>query len=161
VRIRAVAYLSAFAACLAAGTVRAQDAEAAASPTAEQMIAVERELYRPPEVGRRCPQAGPGEIVVCKEDQQEFRVDSSLDDAIREGKQIKDGVPRAPDVSTLPSCEVVKCQRIGRTPERPLLIDLDALPVALTPEEAAHVFRAEDAPADPATPEAASPAAAP
>jgi hypothetical protein len=153
--------VSALGACLAAGDGRAQDQDAGTSPTAEQMIEAERELYRPPGLRRSCPTPEPGEIVVCEQDREEFRVDSSLDEAIRDGKQVHDGVPRAPDVSSLPSCEVVKCYRIGKPPERPLLIDLDALPVALTPEEAAHVFRAEDAPAEAANPEAASPAAVP
>ncbi len=55
----------------------------------------------------------------------------------------------------------VVCHRIGRAPEPPLMIDLAALPHPLTPEEAALVFRAEDVPQEIATPEAASPEAAP
>ena len=98
--------------------------------------------------------------MVCEPDTEEFRVESPTDEAIRNGEPMPDGIPRAPDVFGLPPCSSYAfCSRVGRTPEPRLLIDLEALPHPLTPEEAAHVFRAEDLPA--ATPEAASPEAAP
>ena len=159
---KAVAFAAAAAACLAGPIARAQDGAAADGPTAEEMIEVAREEWRSPGVDRGCPVAGPGEIVVCREDEEEFDVESSLDEAIREGRSVPDGIPRAPYVLGLPECGVeVVCHGVGRAPEPRLLIDLSALPHALTAEEAAHVYRAEDLPAAAATPEGASPAEAP
>ena len=158
---RAVAFAAATTACLAAPVGRAQESEATADLAAEELIEVAREEWRTVEP-KGCPAAKPGEILVCKPEDAEFSVESSLDEAIREGKTVPDGIPRAPYVLGLPECGVeVTCHRMGGPLPRPLMIDLDALPVALTPEEAAHVFRAEDRPPAPATPEAASPAAAP
>ncbi len=164
---KAAAFVLAVLALAGATPGHAQEVTAAASPpTAEQMIEVAREAYRPPGLRRRCPQpTTPDEIVVCAPDRDAFRVSSPTDDAIRAGQPVPDGVPRAPDVFGLPPCKAYAfCAKMGRTPEPPLLIDLAALPEALTPEEAALVFRAEDRPdaADvAASPAAASPAAAP
>jgi hypothetical protein len=158
---KAIALAVAAAACCTASGGRAQEREAEPAPTAEEMIEIAREEWRSPNL-RRCPEARPGEIVVCKPDTEEFRVESSLDEAIREGRPVSDGIPRAPYVLGLPECGVeVACHRVGRTPEPVLMIDLAALPYPLSPEEAALVYRAEDLPRSPATPEAASPAAAP
>jgi hypothetical protein len=158
-RSRAVAVATALAACAAALPAPAQ--ETADPRTAEEMIEVARDEWRSPNL-QRCPEAQPGEIVVCAEDDAKFRVESPIDEAIRKGEPVPDGIPRAPYVLGLPECGVeVVCHRIGRAPEPPLMIDLTALPNALPPEEAALVFRAEDLPAEPATPGAASPAAAP
>jgi hypothetical protein len=157
---KAVAFAVAAGACLVGAAARPQDDEAAQGRTAEEMIEVAREQWRAPEL-RGCPEAKPGEILVCQEDEEDFDVESSLDEAIREGRPVPDGIPRAPYVLGLPECGVeVECIRIGRTPERPLIIDLSALPHPLTPEEAAHVYRAEDLPGAEASPEAASPEAA-
>lgn len=153
---KAVAIAAALAASFGPEGAGAQDADAV--PTAEQMIEVARETWGTSDAHRRCPEAKPGEIVVCEPKQEDFRVESPIDEAIRTGQSVPDGLPRAPDVFGLPPCEAYTvCSRVGRTPEPPLLIDLAALPHPLTPEEAALVFRAED----PATPAAASPAAAP
>lgn len=159
---KAVALTAAVAACFAATASRAQERDADHDPTAEEMIEVEREVWRAPGIRRRCPAAKPGEIVVCALNPDEFRVESPTDEAIRNGEAVRDSALRAPDVFGLPPCRAYAfCSKVGRAPEPPLLIDLEALPHPLTPEEAALVFRAEDAPAEPATPEAASPAAAP
>jgi hypothetical protein len=148
---KAVAFAAATAACLAAPAGRAQEREAEDSLTAEEMIEVAREEWRTVEP-KGCPVAKPGEIVVCKPGDEEFRVESPIDEAIREGKPVPDGLPRAPYVMGLPECGVeVECHRIGRTPTAPLIIDLAALPHPLTPEEAALVFRAEDLPTEAAT----------
>jgi hypothetical protein len=158
---KAVAFAVAAAACLAAAGGRAQERDAGHAPTAEEMIEVAREEWRTVE-RRGCPEARPGEIVVCQPDTEQFDVESSLDEAIREGRPVPDGLPRAPYVLGLPECGVeVVCHRVGRTPEPVLMIDLAALPYPLSPEEAALVFRAEDLSSPPTTPEAASPAAAP
>ncbi len=158
---KAVAFATATVACLAAPAGRAQEREAEDGPTAEEMIEVAREEWQSPNL-RGCPEAKPGEIVVCKPDTEQFRVESSTDEAIREGKPVPDGVPRAPDVFGLPPCKSYTfCGRVGRTPEPVLMIDLATLPHPLTPEEAAHVFRAEDPPQRAGDPEQASTEAAP
>ena len=158
-RSRAIAVATALAACTAAWPARAQ--ETADTRTAEEMIEVAHDEWRSPNL-QRCPEAQPGEIVVCAEDDAKYRVESPIDEAIRKGEPVPDGVPRAPDVFGLPPCSsYTVCAKVGRTPEPPLLIDLEALPHPLTPEEAALVFRADDRTAEPATPGAASPAAAP
>ena len=164
---KAAAFLLAALALADAPPGHAQESAAAAPrPTAEQMIEVAREAYRPPGLRKRCPQpTTPDEIVVCAPDPDEFRVSSPTDDAIRAGQPVPDGLPRAPDVFGLPPCKAYAfCAKMGRTPEPPLLIDLAALPEPLPPEEAALVFRAEDLPGAAevsASPAAASPAAAP
>lgn len=158
---KAVALAATITACLAATDTLAQEREPASELTAEEMIEVAHEEWRTVKP-RGCPAARPGEIVVCKAGDEEFRVESPVDEAIRKGEAVRDGLPRAPYVLGLPECGVeVTCQRVGRAPEPVLMIDLAALPHPLTPEEAALVFRAEDTPPVPATPEAASPAAAP
>lgn len=159
---KAVAVALAGAISLAGAGARAQDGESDAPATAEQLIEVAREVWRAPGARGRCRAPDPNEIVVCQESREDFRVESPTDEAIRTGRPMPDSVPRAPYVLGLPECGVeVVCHRIGRPPERPLMIDLAALPHALTPEEAARVFRAEDRPPVPASPAAASPAAAP
>lgn len=158
---KATGFAAAIAAALATSPSRGQEAGAGPSLTAEEMIEVAREEWRTVRP-KGCPPAKPGEIVVCKPDEEQFSVESTLDEAIREGRTVPDGIPRAPYVLGLPECGVeVTCHRIGRPPARPLMIDLAALPHPLTPEEAAHVYRAEDLPAAAASPAAASPAAAP
>ncbi|HEY6814773.1 MAG TPA: hypothetical protein VI168_04460 [Croceibacterium sp.] len=157
-RSRTVALAAAVAALFVAPCARAQEGEEAR--TAEQMIEVAREVWRSPDL-RPCPQSTPDEIVVCAPDSEEFRVESSMDEAIRKGEAPPDPNPRAPYVLGLPECGVeVQCYRVGRTPTRPLIIDLAALPHPLTREEAAHVYRAENLPAETARPEAALPEAA-
>jgi hypothetical protein len=159
---KAVAIAAALAASLGPEAAGAQDADSEAAPTAEQMIEVARETWGSPNLDPRCPEAQPGEIVVCRPEEEDFSVESPTDEAIRTGQPMPDGLPRAPNVFGLPPCKAYAfCSRVGRTPEPPLLIDLAALPHPLTPEEAALVFRAEDLPQQTATPEAASPAAAP
>jgi len=114
------------------------------SATAESIIATAREVYRPPQVHKPCKvPENANEIVVCGRSAEEQHVPSSTDEAIREGKPVYDGIPRAPDFS-LP-CNGV-CMRIGRTPTPPLIVDLTHMPQGLSPEEAAAVYRAEDGP---------------
>ena len=143
---------------LALGTAaRAQDPPPP-TPTPQEMIEVARETYRPPGLGSDCPVGRPGEIVVCASNPDEFRVDSSTDEAIAAGEPVDDGIPRAPNVFGIPPCEsYMMCTKFGSVPPYPPLIDLEALPEPLTREEAANVFHAEDRP----NPAAASPAAVP
>jgi hypothetical protein len=151
------AALSAWAAPAAAQTEAAR--------TAEQFIEAAREAYSVDEARpEACPAPVGNEIVVCRrlEDPDQFRVASPTERANASGQMPPDPIPSAPYVLGLPECGVeVTCHRIGRTPPPIYIIDLAAIPVALTPEEAALVFRAEDRPSEAATPGAASPAAAP
>jgi len=161
---KAVAIVAAIGLSLAPEAGRAQESGTGPEPTAEQMIEVSREVWSAPDLDNSCPAPTPDEIVVCEPESEDFRVESPTEEAIRKGEPMPDGIPRAPNVFGLPPCSSYAiCSRVGRTPEPRLLIDLAALPVPLTPEEAAHVFRAEDLHEEiaPATPEAASPAAAP
>ena len=136
-------------------------AQSEAPRTAEQFIDAARETYSVDETRpEACPAPVGNEIVVCRriEDPDQFRVASPTERANAAGEMPPDPIPSAPYVLGLPECGVeVTCHRIGRTPPPIYIIDLAALPEALTPEEAALVFRAEDGP----SPEAASPAAAP
>jgi hypothetical protein len=87
-----------------------------------------------------CPQQKAGEIVICRqlEDPAKLRVSSPTDDAIAAGKSASDGVPRAPYVLGLPSCDEVKCHRMGHAAPPPLLIDLKAIPEPPAGSEAAE-----------------------
>lgn len=155
----AVAFALAVLSTVSPAPARAQaEGEAAPPPTAEEMIEVTRETYRPRGLRRRCPAPKPGEIVVCAPDPDEQRVPSSTDDAIAAGEAVADGVPRAPDLFGISRGGVVAtgCFIPPCPPPYPPMIDLSKIPEPLTPEEAALVFRAEDV-----NPAEASPAAAP
>lgn len=157
---KTAAFVAAALALAGASSGRAQESgQTAAAPSAEEMIEIAREAYRPPGLRRRCPPPLPGEIVVCAPDSDDQRVSSPTDDAIAAGEAVADGVPRAPDVFGIPrgtpvatGCFVPPCP-----PPMPPLIDVSAIPEPLTPEQARHVYRAEDPP----NPAEASPAAAP
>lgn len=148
----------------AASPVLAQEPAAASPRTAEQFIETAREVYsvekpKPPP----CPEATAAEIVVCREsyDGEDQRLPSPTDRANAAGERPPDPIPSAPYVLGLPECGVeVTCHRVGRAPPPIYIIDFSKIPEALTPEEAALVFRAEDRPAEP-TPAEASPAVAP
>ena len=147
----AFAFAAALICILAADGGHAQEAtEAERAPTAEDMIEVAREAYRPPGLRPRCAEGAPGEIVVCAPvDHDSFRVSSPTDDAIAAGEAVDDGIPRASDLFKPPPCVpslLSLCVSVGGGTPRPSLIDLEALPEPLSPEDAARVFRAEDVP---------------
>jgi len=147
-----------------AAPAAAQDQAVDPSRTAEEFIETAREAYsveepKPPP----CPEATSSEIVVCREsyDGEDQRLPSPTDRAIAAGERPHDPVPDAPYVLGLPQCGVeVTCHSFGRAPPPVYIVDFSKIPEPLTPEEAAHVFRAEDGPPDP-SPAEASPAAAP
>lgn len=144
-----------------AGWAASAGAQTETPRTAEQFIETARETYSVDENrSEPCPAPVGNEIVVCRqlEDPDQFRVASPTERALAAGEMPPDPIPSAPDVFGLPPCKSqTVCMKVGRTPPRIYIIDLSAIPEALTPEEAALVFRAEDG----ATLEAASPAAAP
>ena len=120
-------------------------AVAAAAPapaiTAEEALENARALYsvETRRRVRRCPEPRPGEILVCREpeDPDKLRVPSDTDRGVP-----KDEVPRAPNVSGLPDCSS-GCIRVGKTPRRPLLIDLDTIPEAPPGSDADRIARGE------------------
>ena len=144
-----------------AAPIGAQSEQAAEEPrTAEQFIETAREAYSVRERPEPIVCAAPvgNEIVVCarsdKPDDQ--RLASPTDRAYAAGELPPDPIPSAPNVDG-PGIFRGKGITMGKDPPPIYIIDLAAIPEALTPEEAALVFRAEDRP----TPEEASPAAAP
>jgi len=143
----------------------AQSAQAAEEPrTAEEFIETARAAYSV--IDRREPCATPvgNEIVVCRQriDPESQRLPSPTERANALGERPPDPIPDAPYVLGLPECGIeVVCHRIGSAPTPIYIIDLEAIPEPLSPEEAALVIRAEEAPGGTASPGAASPAAAP
>ncbi len=132
------------------------EADAAeARRTAEQFIAISREVYavdEPEPEAEPCAAATAAEIVVCRERDKvpDQRLPSPTERANAAGEMPPDPVPRAPNVFGLPPCSSYTfCTKIGRPPPPILIIDLAAIPEPLTPEEAALVFRTEEAPEAP------------
>ena len=87
----------------------------------------------------QCPKTeDPDEIVVCAEHEDPAKqyVPSDADSGDPD-----DGVPRAPDVTGLPSGGM----RIGKTPRHPLIIDLKSIPEAPPGSDADKIARGEKA----------------
>jgi hypothetical protein len=109
--------------------------------TAEELIERARSYYsaEEPAAAQICPEPSEGEIVVCGEagDSDRYRVPSDTDRGVP-----KDEVPRAPNVSGLPDCSS-GCMRVGKTPRRPLLIDLDTIPEAPPGSDADKIAKGE------------------
>jgi hypothetical protein len=121
-------------------------AAAAANPlptiTAEQALANARALTAasPPKAAP-CPEYSGGEIVVCaeREDPTKQYVPSNTDSGDPE-----DGVPHAPNVSTLPDCATASfCSRVGKTPRHPVIIDLAAIPEPPAGSDADKIAKGE------------------
>ena len=160
-RERAIVLAAAFGLVVPAAAQSDQAPEA--QRTAEQLIETARHAYALDEPqSDPCPQATPDVIVVCRqfEDLPDQRLQSPTQRAYADGEMPPDPIPNAPDlyggmrggITVARGCFVPPCPR-----PMPPLVDFDSIPEPLTPEEAALVFRAEDQ----ASPEAASPAAAP
>jgi hypothetical protein len=127
--------------------------------TAERIIEVARERLRPPGVRQPCklPES-PNEIVVCRRDPAELRVESETDRAIAEGRALRDGVARAPNVDG-PGIFQGKGIPLGGPPEPALIVDLSEVPEGLSEEDAALVYRVEDGPPRELPPVSGTPAA--
>jgi hypothetical protein len=107
--------------------------------TAEQALENARAIFSgAPKRAAPCPEAGGDEIVVCAEhdDPETQYVPSATDSGDPD-----DGVPRAPDVTGLPSGGM----RIGKTPRHPLIIDLKSIPEAPPGSDADKIARGEQA----------------
>ena len=145
---------------MAAAAGAESGAKGAGPRTAVPVMATGGKVYAAVEPAPEpCATPTANEIVVCaKHDEPpDQRLTSPTDRAYAAGEMPPDPVPRAPDVFGLPPCRSYTfCAKVGRTPPPIYIIDLSKIPEPLTPEEAALVFRAEEA----ANPEAASPTAA-
>ena len=107
--------------------------------TAEQALENARAIFlSAPKRTAQCPEASGDEIVVCAEhdDPAKQYVPSNTDSGDPD-----DGVPRAPDVTGLPSGGM----RIGRTPRHPLIIDLSKIPEAPPGSDADKIAKGEKA----------------
>jgi hypothetical protein len=107
--------------------------------TAEQALEHARAIFSvAPRKAAPCPDAQGDEIVVCAEQEDPARqyVPSNTDSGDPD-----DGVPRAPDVTGLPSGGM----RIGRTPRHPLIIDLSSIPEAPAGSDADLIAKGEKA----------------
>lgn len=95
----------------------------------EDMIARQKEAFSMPSVRERCPQGAPGEIVVCAQDDSQFRAMGTSDLDPKSDAALNDGLPRAPDFSGGP-CDPkhVGCITGGWAPPPIYIIDLEAIP---------------------------------
>jgi len=139
----------------AAALTPAQDAAPPADPAAAPSItatealrnerAVTRSVTTAPRV-KPCPEASSNEIVVCRrlEDPKTQYVPSDTDSGLPDD----DGVPRAPDVSGLPSCAgaTVCAQHLGAKPRQLYVIDLKAIPEPPAGSDADKIAKGEMAP---------------
>jgi hypothetical protein len=122
-------------------------AQATDTLTAEALIERAQQAYRPPGLRSNCRESSLDEIVVCAPDPDRFRVRPSSEDPPEIGAFVYDGVPSAAWLFKPPPCVpsfISLCVEVGADLPGPLLIDLAAIPEALTPEEAAMVFSAEE-----------------
>ena len=137
-------------AAAAAALTPAQPAPAApdggASPTvtADEALANAKAIYASaPHKAAPCLQAKGDEIVVCAEheDPATQYVPSETDSG-----STYDGVPHAPDVSSLPSCAGAgMCMRVGKKPRNPLIIDLKSIPEPPPGSDADKISKGEKA----------------
>jgi hypothetical protein len=105
--------------------------------TAEEALATAQAIFSAaPRKAAPCPKATGDEILVCveREDPATQHVPSDADSGDPD-----DGVPRAPDVSGLPSGGM----RIGKTPRHPLIIDLSTIPEPPAGSDADRIARGE------------------
>ncbi|MEO6387956.1 MAG: hypothetical protein ABIT16_05110 [Croceibacterium sp.] len=119
--------------------------------TAEKIIEVARDAYRPAGVWHPCPVATGNEIVVCTHGEDAFRVESPTDEAQRTGQPGQDSIPRAPNVDG-PGIFQGKGIKMGKDPEPALIVDLTHVPPPLDDETARLVYRVEDGPPPRPTP---------
>lgn len=110
--------------------------------TAEQALANAQAVYSAaPKKVEPCPEATGDEVVVCArhEDPAKQYVPSNTDSG-----DPNDGVPHAPDVSTLPSCAgATMCSRVGKQPRQLYIIDLKAIPEPPAGSDADKIAKGE------------------
>ena len=125
----------------AAGPARAQDA---ANRTVDAAIAQQKANYGPPSPRKACgaPDAS-GDIVVCAPDSQQFRVQSTAQSNPRSKEALNTGIPRAPNLSTLPDCSQGGCIGIGSVPPPVYYVDFSELPDAPEGSDADQIAKGE------------------
>ena len=142
---RCVALTAICFAIAANGPLRAQErpTTTAADLAARQRAQLREDLARPEECQPHAMQ--PDTIVVCgpveRRREETQRVMSVLPAPVDPQVNRLDGLREPP---CWVSGDASVCLRGGWAPPKVYLIDLDAIPEALTPEEAEHVYRAED-----------------
>lgn len=121
----------------------------AADPTSAearitQIIDRERKAYGPPPPKPACKRTAGEEIVVCgRNDGAQWRVPPTSQTDPRSRQALHDGLPRAPNVSGLPECTVVKCRGFGRVPAPVYYIDLKSIPEAPADSDADLIGKGE------------------
>ncbi len=103
--------------------------------SAEQALSTAQAAYGPKVTPRTCPDApATGEIVVCarKQDDAEFRVQSTRELHPDSHQATYDGLPRAPNVHGIPTCKETgnPCIGLGKVPPPIYYIDLTKIPEA-------------------------------
>ena len=147
---------------LAAQDGRQEGAAPAAGVTAEEALETARDAYSVPEQRvSACPEntmeSEEGEegdvIIVCRQLAPEYQY-QTRDGPAPQMNRTAGGAPRAPDLTTIPSCipgQGLVCMKFGYVPPPVLMVDVTKFPEPLPPEVAAKVFRAppEDEPPAP------------
>ncbi|HVR89722.1 MAG TPA: hypothetical protein VHG29_01345 [Novosphingobium sp.] len=123
-----------------AGSGHAQDAT---DRRVDAAIANQKAAYGPPSPRKRCgvPDDS-GDIVVCAPDNSEFRVQSTAQSNPRSREALNTGIPRAPNLSTLPDCSQ-GCISIGSVPPPIYMIDFSQLPNAPAGSDADLIAKGE------------------
>ena len=125
---------------LGAAPVRAQDA---VQDRVDRAIAVQKHSYGPPTPRKSCgvPDDS-GDIVVCAPDNSQYRIPSTAESNPRSKEALNTGIPRAPNVGTLPDCSQ-GCISIGSVPPPVYLIDFSELPEAPEGSDADQISKGE------------------
>ena len=109
------------------------------------MITREKERYGAPAPKPVCKKVEGDDIQVCggRNDGAQWRVPPTSTTDPRSAQALRDGLPRAPNVSGLPDCTVVKCHGFGRVPPPVYYIDLKSIPEAPEGSDAEKVANGE------------------
>ena len=104
---------------------RAQDADTA---RIEQMMERQKQMFGVPSRQPRCEPGDGSEIVVCAQDESQFRALSTAEEDPTSDAALDDGLPRAPDFSKRCDPTYIGCITSGWAPPPIYLIDLKAIP---------------------------------
>lgn len=124
------------------GTALAQNAASDADRRIQEAIDAQRATIdtRPPECRNRSRL--PGEIVVCGSREADEKERIPLRDQTEAAQSVRDGLPRAPDVSGLPDCSR-GCIGFGKVPPPMYYFDITALPEAPPGSDADRIAKGE------------------
>ena len=110
---------------LSGGPARAQDVS---QGRIDEMMERQREMFGVPSRQPRCEQGSGDEIVVCAQDDSQFRALSTAEEDPESDAALDDGLPRAPDFSKKCDPQYFGCFTSGWAPPPLYLIDLEAIP---------------------------------